>query len=260
MANNTTDPKAALQAPAKKPVPPVQQALERSVGQFQSALGDPRKAERFARAALTACKLGYNLMNCTPQSVVASCMKAAQLDLEVGQELGQAYLIAYGNDCQLQLGWQGLLELAQRSGVIETVVVEDVRENEEFSQQKGTAPKLVHVPVWNQDPGEVVGYYAAVTTVNGGRYFVAWDKQRCMEHGRKYSKSFGEQSSPWKTNPDAMCRKTVLKQVLKLIPKSVEVKRALAADDRVDDTTFGELGPDDYVVVADDGEAEVSDG
>lgn len=233
---------------------PIQAALQQSQQEFTRLLGDPQKADRFARAALTACKLGYKLMDCQPNTVVASCMKAAQLDLEVGPELGQAYLIAYGNECKMEIGYQGLLELAQRSGVVQTVVVQEVYANDEFAQSLGSDPELTHIPVaWDQEPGEVIGYYACVKTVNGGTYFTAWSKQRCMAHGQKYSRSFSKNSSPWKTNPDAMCKKTVLKQTLKLIPKSVELKRAVFNDEKAD--LPEDMIPDaDYTVTGGDGD------
>ena len=250
----TKNPTQALTKPAAPH--PIQVALNNSQGEFARLLGgDQKKAERFARAALTACKLGFKLMECKPQTVIASCMKAAQYDLEVGQELGQAYLIAYGNDCQLQIGYQGLLELAQRSGVVQTVIVEEVYSGDEFSQTLGSNPELIHVPAeWGTERGEVIGFYACVKTVNGGTYFTAWDRARCMAHGQRFSKSFSKPSSPWKTNPDAMCKKTVLKQTLKLIPKSVELKRAVFNDEVQDLPDDMKIPEADYTVQGDNDE------
>ena len=61
-------------------------------------------------------------------------------------------------------------------------------------------------------------------------------KNECIEHGKTHSKSFDkvkkefDKNSPWYKEPDAMCKKTVLIQLMKLLPKSVEIQKALAMD------------------------------
>lgn len=58
-----------------------------------------------------------------------------------------------------------------------------------------------------------------------------------MAHGREHSKTYdGKEKkffgdSPWATDPDAMCLKTVLLQLSKLLPLSVELQRALDVDE-----------------------------
>lgn len=58
-----------------------------------------------------------------------------------------------------------------------------------------------------------------------------------MAHGREHSKSYDAKEqkfsgdSPWATDADAMCLKTVLLQLSKLLPLSVELQRALDADE-----------------------------
>ena len=59
----------------------------------------------------------------------------------------------------------------------------------------------------------------------------------CIEHGKKHSKTFDKKvgkfftSSPWVTAEDSMCLKSVLIQLAKLLPLSVDLQRAIAADE-----------------------------
>ena len=70
-----------------------------------------------------------------------------------------------------------------------------------------------------------------------------------MNHARKYSKSFNEKtksfasSSSWATAFDSMAKKTVLIDLLKYAPKSVEMQTAFSSDEssidfRVDDNVL----------------------
>jgi recombination protein RecT len=58
-----------------------------------------------------------------------------------------------------------------------------------------------------------------------------------MAHGRQHSKTFDAKTgqfypaSPWAKEPDAMCLKTVLIQLAKLLPLSIELQRAISADE-----------------------------
>jgi recombination protein RecT len=46
---------------------------------------------------------------------------AAALKLPFNHNLGQAYVIAYKGEPQLQIGWKGFVQLAQRSGQFKTI-------------------------------------------------------------------------------------------------------------------------------------------
>ena len=92
----------------------------------QSMSGEIAKAlpsvmtERFTRIVLSTLSSNPKLAQCTPNSFLASMMTAAQLGVEPNTPLGQAYLIPYRNhgtmECQFQIGYKGLIDLAYRSG------------------------------------------------------------------------------------------------------------------------------------------------
>lgn len=106
------------------------------------------KAERFARICLTAVRKNQKLIKCTQESFAAALMTCAQLNLEPNTPQGLAYLIPYGNECQFQIGYNGLLQLVYRSGIIASfnadVVYRAEVENGLFEYRKGITPTIIH--------------------------------------------------------------------------------------------------------------------
>ena len=50
-------------------------------------------------------------------------MRCAQLGLEPGSGMGQAYLIPFKDECQFIIGYRGLLNLVYRSGHLRSLNV-----------------------------------------------------------------------------------------------------------------------------------------
>lgn len=213
------------------------QALVQSMmPQIQKALPSVLTGERFGRMVLTALSSTPQLQECTPQSFLGAMMQAAQLGVEPNTPLGQAYLIPYRNhgrlECQFQLGYKGMIDLAYRSGEITDVSAHQVHENDTFEYELGLTPKLKHIPAL-KDRGAVTQYYAVWHTKNGGYGFEVMSREDIETHMRKFSKAAGSSFSPWSTNFDAMAKKTVLKQSLKYAPLKTEFVRGMAADGTV---------------------------
>jgi recombination protein RecT len=76
-------------------------------------------------------------------------------------------------------------------------------------------------------------YYAVYKTKHGGFGFSVMSREDIVRHAEKYSQSYGKSFSPWKTNFDAMAKKTVLKDCLKYAPLSVEFKRGMESDETI---------------------------
>lgn len=205
--------------------------LMKMKGEIEAALPKMISSERFQRVALTAFNANPKLQSCDPVSFIAAMMESAQLGLEPNTPLGQAYLIPYGNKVQFQVGYKGLLELAQRSGKIKTIYAHEVRENDEFEIDYGLEQKLTHKPILKGDRGNVIGYYAVYHLDNGGYSFIFMTRDEVLTHAKAKSKTFS--NGPWQTDFDAMAKKTVIKQLLKYAPLSVEMQRAVTSDEGV---------------------------
>lgn len=230
-------------------------------GEIAKALPSVLTPERFTRIVMSAISSTPKLAETTPQSFLGAMMTAAQLGLEPNTPLGQAYLLPYKNkgvlECQFQLGYKGLIDLAYRSGQVSIIQAQAVHENDDFSYEYGLDPKLVHKPALH-DRGDVYCYYAMFRTKDGGFGFEVMSREDIENHARRYSQSYGSDFSPWKNNFDEMAKKTVLKRVLKYAPLKSDFVKAVASDG----TIKHDIAPDmsevapvaDYVVDGDTGE------
>lgn len=198
--------------------------------EIKKALPSVITPERFTRMVFTALSSTPKLQQCTPQSFLGAMMQAAQLGLEPNTPVGQAYLIPYGNVCQFQLGYKGLLDLAYRSGEIKDIQAHEVHENDDFEYELGLEPKLKHIPAMT-NRGPVTMYYAVWHTKTGGYGFEVMSMEDVLEFAQKKSKSF--RNGPWQTDFDAMAKKTVLKRALKYAPIATDFVKAVATDETV---------------------------
>ena len=210
--------------------------------------------ERFARMATTAVTQNPALATCTPQSFIGAMLTAAQLGLEPNTPLGQAYLIPYGSNCQFQLGYRGLIELAHRSGDIKSIEAHVVYANDEFDFEFGLDPKLKHKPA-KRDRGDATWVYAVYHTKEGGYGFEVMSVDDINRHKAKYSKA---KNSPWDTAWDEMAKKTVIKKVLKYAPLKTEFVREMANDETTTDAVIEngdiELVQGEYTIIEATGE------
>lgn len=204
--------------------------------EIKKALPTVLTPERFTRIALSAINNTPALQKCTPMSFLAALMNAAQLGLEPNTPLGQAYLIPYKNkgnlECQFQIGYKGLIDLAYRNGQMQTIQAQCVYENDFFEYEFGLEPKLIHRPAFS-DRGELVYFYGIFRTVNGGFGFSVMSKNDMDMYAKNYSKAFDSSYSPWKTNYEEMAKKTVIKQALKYAPIKTDFQRALSVDESI---------------------------
>lgn len=214
---------------------------------IKKALPSVITPERFTRMVLSALSATPKLAECSPQSFLAAMMTAAQLGVEPNTALGQAYLLPYRNhgnmECQFQLGYKGLIDLAYRSGEVSVIQAHTVYENDVFEYELGMDPKLRHVPA-KADRGEAVAYYAMFKTKDGGYGFEVMSVDDVQRHAQRYSKSYGNGSSPWRSNFDEMAKKTVLKRALKYAPLKSDFVRGVAQDE----TIKAELSDEMYAV------------
>lgn len=245
----------AASAGEKKRPQSIMQWVQVMKPQIAKALPSVITPERFTRIAMTAVSSNPKLAECTPQSFCGALMQAAQLGLEPNTPLGQAYLIPYRNhgtmEASFQIGYQGLIALAHRSGEFKNITAHEVCQNDECEYEYGLEPKLTHKPAL-QDRGPVIAYYAVYTLTNGGYEFLVMSKEDVEKHARRFSKSFN--NGPWQTNFDEMAKKTAIKALLKYAPISTEFARKTVSDEATINAVPGdngmELRQEDFVDVA----------
>lgn len=228
------------------PVHPLKDLIEKSAKELGRALPEHMRPERVVRIALTCVTQNPALAECTPQSFMGSLFVLSQLGLEPIN--GRAYLLPFNNsrkvgnewrtvkEVQALIGYKGYVELFYRHDAALAIDMKTVHANDEFSYEYGTNSFLRHRPAM-KERGEQIGYYAVAKLRGGASVFHYMSKEDCLDHGRKHSKTYDKKenkfhaSSPWAKEPDAMCMKTVLLQLSKMLPLSVELQKAISIDE-----------------------------
>lgn len=196
--------------------------------EIQRALPKHMDGDRMARIALTEFRKNPLLGKCAPKSVFAAIVVASQLGLEPGV-MGQCYLVPYFNDkksryeCQLIPGWQGLADLATRTGRA-SVWTGAVFKGDEFEWGLGDRPFIQHKRGDEDESEANLTHVYAVGRVKGAEWPIieVWTKAKVERHLKKYNKQ-GDKHYALHGNLEMYGRKVALLQVLKYMPKSPEV-------------------------------------
>lgn len=228
-----------LSKPGEGPLS-IEGLVNKSAEQLKMALPKHMSPERIVRIALTTLRVTPRLAACEPYSFLAALFQSAQLGLEPNLN-GEAWIIPYQNQgklmAQFQIGAYGLVKLFWNHQTATSLQVEKVHEKDLFEYDLGSNTVRHIPPAFGKDRGDVIGYYAAAELVNGGRVLKVLSKNEAEIFARKFSKCFREgafmRGTPWAEHFDEMAKKTVLKQLMKLLPKSIEIQRALAMDETV---------------------------
>lgn len=240
MTNEATVATTKAQTPAeigRQKFSSLRTMLEGMKPQFAMALPKHMSVERLMRIALTSVQRTPRLLDCTPKSFLGALMLAAQVGLEPDGVTGRAYLIprriqGVWEVC-FQTGYQGQVELCQRSGQIKSVNAEVVLEGDFIEEEKGSDAKITHRSGGKWD-APIVGAYAIIKTVGGGEYSSGyWPIGRLLAFKERYVRNEREDSI-WLTNPEWAYKKTCIIQASKLAPKSVEQRIAIAAEEMSD--------------------------
>lgn len=210
--------------------------LQKNMRAIKSALPKHLTGERIARVALNNIRHNPKLMACAPETLCYAIMEASSLGLEIDMR-GQAYLVPFWNkktqshDVQLIVGYKGLLDLAWRSGKLQSIMAEVVGENDTFNVTLGLEPRLEHTPNFVDGRGEIIAAYAVAIMKDGAKQFIVIPRTD-LEKVRAASKS--SESGPWVDWTEEMYKKTALKRLCKLLPLSPEIQRASMIDDQAD--------------------------
>lgn len=225
---NGTTPKS------KEQVNTIHAYLKRMGPEFEKALPKHMDADRLGRIALTTIRQNPKLLECSIPSLMGAVMQAAQLGLEPGL-IGHCYLVPFYNgklkqtDVQFIIGYKGMIDLARRSGHIESIYAHTVHENDEFEYELGLHPKLVHKPSTGER-GEMEFVYAVAHFKDGGYQFEVFSKHD-VDKVKQRSKAGA--NGPWKTDYEEMAKKTVIRRMFKYLPISVEIQQQVAEDETV---------------------------
>lgn len=208
----------------KKPNQLVKEYLDTMMPAISAVLPKHITADRMSRIALNVIRSNPKLLECDINSLMGAVLESAKLGLEPSL-MGQSYLIPFKNnktgrmECQFIIGYKGLIDLVRRSGQVSTIEARTVYENDEFEYEYGLNDKLVHKPTMDEK-GLPVAYYAIAKMKDGGYSFLVMSHKEAEKYRDKYAKA--KNFGPWKDEFDSMARKSVLRQLIKYLPISVE--------------------------------------
>ena len=223
-----------------------------------------KDSQRFISSVVSAVQTNPALSDCTNSSILSAALLGHSLNLPQSPQLGMFYLVPFKNkkkikdengkertvevkEATFQISYRGMLQLAVRSGQYEKIHVTDIRKGElveydPIEDEFKFAPELDSI---KRNALPVIGYYAFFKYVNGGGKGIYWTNEQIDAHAKKYSASYRNGwDSLWKTDFDAMAKKTMLRQLInKWGTMSVEMERAYVGDQAV----IREDGTPDYI-------------
>lgn len=229
--------------------------LESKAGEIAKALPRHLSAERQVTLMHQLIYRTPDLQKCAPDSILAAVIQAGSLGLDLSPSLGEAYLIPRWNskagvtECQFQPGYQGLAKLARQAGGINYLQARPVYHEDQFDLVYDPDLRLSHTPKIG-DRGKV-DYVYAVCKLATGEHLIEVMTTAEIEGIRNRSKS--GQSGPWVTDWLEMAKKTVLKRLVKSLPRSTELAAAIDADNA--DYEFADSGPKEHHAVNHDNQS-----
>jgi recombination protein RecT len=246
----------AAQPPAKRNT--VFDLLVAKEADFELALPKHMSVKKFLRVALTTIRTVRGLADCDFPSIMAAMMMSAQLGLEPGGVLGEAYFVPFGKQVTFIPGYRGLMKLARNSGLIANIYAQEVYEGDELIIAYGLLRDLVHIPAFREDngPKTLTHVYAVAHYKEPGvpPAFIILTRAQ-VDETRKRSKT-NKDTTPWATDYIAMAQKTAIRRLCKWLPQTSEeeglrLAKAAAMDEVVsepgmtfDNFDFSNLGSD----------------
>lgn len=227
MAGPTTDSSGQIQKPGSNGKGGLADLIAKQMPAIAAVLPKHVSPDRMARVAMTALRVTPKLTECTPVSFLACLMQLSAIGLEPNTALGLAYLIPRKNkgqmECTTIIGYQGMLELARRSGAVTSVYAYAVRDGDRFSYRLGLDPTIDHVPsdAADRETKPITHTYAVARVKDADPIFVVLSRPQ-IEARRK--RGFG--GGPWDTDYEAMACKSAIRALWRYMPKSAEMQRA----------------------------------
>lgn len=218
---------AKQQNQALSPVTKMNHLMQQYKGQIEAALPKHVTPERLMRICLSEFRREPKFSQCDPMSFLGAVVTAASLGLEPGAALGQCYLVPYKQEVNFQIGYRGMVDIARRSGNIISLQARAVYKGDHFKVILGTEDKIEHEPKY--ESSELTHVYAVAKLVGGGVQFDVMSVPEIDSIRARYSKA--AQGKAWTDSYDEMAKKTVVRRLFKMLPASVELAKALDAEE-----------------------------
>jgi recombination protein RecT len=225
----------------------IAKAFTEAMNEVVNLIQSPLVAKRFATVALTKLRTQPDLQLCTPMSLIAVFVEAAEAGLDISGQ-NECFLIPYKNrdkngrivsvEAQMQLGYAGLMKLAvahpdvldvwaEKVCALDTWRYRGINQRPEHTYPEAFAPR-----------GATVGFYALAELVGGRVRCLQMSVTEMKAHAQNYSRN--AEKKVWSDGPgggfEGMALKTMLRRICnpKMIPMSARVADILYKMDVVE--------------------------
>jgi recombination protein RecT len=203
---------------------------------FETLLG--KRAPQFLSALLSVVADDKYLIQCEPKSILTAAAMAAIKDLPIDKNMGFAYIVPRRKKGVWQAeewdGYRGKMQLMLRTNQYQKINTGAVYQGQTVTDDQLTGSISISGSPVSDEP---VGYFAYYKLNNGFEDMVYWPVEKILSHAERFSDAYqydlknNAQNSPWMTARDDMCKKTMLKQLVKRgAPMSIQWQDA--DDDR----------------------------
>jgi len=238
--------------------------------QFVNAVG--KNSGAFVASLIDLYNSDSSLKQCDPNAVIREALRAAVLHLPITKALGYAFIIPYtkkkkdenGREYRVkepsfQIGYKGLIQLAQRTGQYRTINADVIYEGEMRKVSKLTGEVALD---GEKKSDKVVGYFAYFELLNGFRKTLFVMVEDMAKRAKAFSQAIKYDSEVtvdtllnlaklpvteyngkigWTGNFHDMAIKTCLRSLLsKYGYLSVEMQNAIQSDDEPQNVDFCE--------------------
>jgi len=212
----------------QNPVVVFRDYLVQRADSLRNALPPHIKPERFIASVLTAVQINPDLLACDRRSLFLACMRCAQDGLL--PDGTEAAIVPYKKQAQYIAMYQGLLKKFRNSGQFKWVSAGIVYVGDVYEHWiDETGEHFKHVPGDDTTGKTIRRVYALATTKDGGSFIN--DMSLAEVNKRQAMSRASREDAPWRQWPDEMRKKTALRGLSKLLPKSSDLDAFLKADE-----------------------------
>jgi len=194
---------------------------------------DTNFPQKFITSFFFYLKKNSMVASCEVTSLARCLIESASLGLMPSTTFGHIYLVPYGKEASLLIGYQGLMELLLRDEEIALIEPRIVREGDEFKVAYGSESTIVHIPAFIKG-APITHVYAILRYKNGQSQFEVMTKDEIDK-----IKSLAKTDRFWGKWYEQMAIKTVIKKLAKYIRKSAIYGKALEIDNTESDPAAG---------------------
>lgn len=235
MSTETAKPDAVILYSPNDPlgvkVTALMDSVEKKRGSLVTALPKFIEYDFWIKSVQMAFVENPDLFQCSPQSIMKAVMNSAYVGLAPNKQLGLAAFVKWGAECVYMPMVQGLVKVTLMHPAIRDVQTAAVYADDEFYYQRGTDPKIEHVPARRRDrEAELVAAYSVAWMTNGSMSFEVLEAADIAA-----VRSVAKTDNVWRAWRGEMSRKAAFRRHRKWLPTSSELLRAIEVDDQMND-------------------------